>query len=137
MKTRWFAAAALALPLLLAGCVGGAVTNYQGEPEQFAGEPGGDADSGLQAFWLQEGAQLAITLSGSSGCPYIVTSITVLEKAGEGNRISAEVPPIPEDKACTMDFVPHTTVFSTPGEVTTTEPLTIEVMDSEIVLPIK
>jgi len=137
MKSRWMLGAALvALPLMLAGCVA-SVENFRGEPEEFSGEAGGDPDSGIQAFWLHEGAELAITISGSSGCPYIVSSITVVEKADEGNRISADVPALPEDRACTMDFVPHTTVFNTPGTVTTTQPLTIEVMDTEIVLPIK
>ena len=137
MKSRWMLGAALvALPLLLAGCVG-SVENFSGEPEEFAGEAGGDADSGVQAFWLHEGAQLAITVSGSSGCPYVVSGISVLETSDDGNRIAATVPALPADKVCTMDFVPHTTVFSTPGNVTTTKPLTIEVMDTEIVLPIK
>ena len=136
MKSRWmFGASLIAVPLLLAGCVA-SVENFSGEPEHFAGEPGGDAEAGIQAFWIHEGAQLAITISGSSTCPYIVSNITVLEKADEGNRISAEVPAL-SGEPCTMDFVPHTTVFSTPGDITTTKPLTIEVKDTEIVLPIK
>ena len=135
-KSRWmFGAALIAVPLLLAGCVA-SVENFRGEPEEFAGEAGGDAESGVQAFWLHEGAQLAITISGSSTCPYIASGITVLETADEGNRISVDVPPM-TDEPCTMDFVPHTTVFSTPGTITTTKPLTIEVMDTEIELPIK
>ena len=135
MKSRWALALVIAAPLLLAGC-SGAVTNYSGAPEEFAGEPGGDPDSGLQAFWLHEGTQIAITISGSSTCPYIVKGIDVLEPAGEGNRIAADVPPL-GNEPCTMDYVPHTTVFSTPGRITTTEPLTIEVGEQTVVLPVK
>ena len=135
MRARWLLGVVLVAPLLLTGCVG-SVENFSGVPEDFAGEAGGEPDSGLQAFWLHEGAQLAITIYGSSTCPYVVSGITVVEKAGEGNRISADVPALP-DRPCTMDYVPHTTVFSTPGTVTTTEPLTIEVQDNEVVLPVK
>ena len=135
MKSRWLLGVVVAAPLLLSGCVA-SVENFSGAPEDFAGEPGGESDSGLQAFWLHDGAQLAITIYGSSTCPYVVSSISVVDKAGEGNRISADVPALP-DRPCTMDYVPHTTVFSTPGAVTTTEPLTIQVQDKKIVLPVK
>ena len=60
-----------------------------------------------------------------------------LEKeAGEGNAVSIEVPPLP-DQPCTMDLVPHTTEFWTPQDVTTTEPLEITVLEQTIVLPTK
>jgi hypothetical protein len=36
-----------------------------------------------------------------------------------------------------MDFVPHTTVFWTPTDVTTTEPLTVEVAGTTVTVPIK
>jgi len=124
----------LAATLLLAGCA--TATNFSGTPEEWAGEPGGDPDSGVQAFWLNEGGQIAITISGSSTCPYIVSGLRVLDDAQSGNRIAADVPPLP-DRPCTMDYVPHTTVFNTPEPVTTTQPLTIEVMDQVIVLPTK
>jgi hypothetical protein len=43
----------------------------------------------------------------------------------------------PEDEICTADFVPHTTLFWTPTDVSTTEPLTVEVSGYEITVPIK
>ena len=135
-KPRWSLALLLAVPLLLTGCVG-AVDNFSGIPEHVSGEPGGSQDDGLQAFWVKEGAQLAITVFGSSSCPQIVSGITVTETATEGNSIRADFAPIPADKPCTRDFVPHTTVFSTPGTITTTEDLTIESSAGTIVLPVK
>ena len=135
-KPRWSLALLLAVPLLLTGCVG-AVDNFSGVPDHVSGEPGGSEDAGLQAFWLKEGAQIAITVFGSSSCPQIVSDITVLEPKGEGNTIRANFVPIPADKPCTRDFVPHTTVFSTPGNITTTEKLTIESSAGKIALPIK
>lgn len=101
-----------------------------------AGTPGGSADSGLQAFWLANGAQIAITISGSSSCPYVATGIHVIKTRSEGNAISVDVPALP-NRPCSKDSVPHTTVFITPGTITTTVPLTIEVMSTTISLPVK
>jgi hypothetical protein len=42
----------------------------------------------------------------------------------------------PEEEVCTMDFVPHTTVFWTPLKVTN-EPLKVEVGDSAVTVPVK
>ena len=57
--------------------------------------------------------------------------------AGEGNRVAIDVVKRPENEACTMDLAPHTTLFWTPVEVTTTEPLTVEVLGTEVEVPIK
>ena len=38
---------------------------------------------------------------------------------------------------CTMDFVPHTTIFGTPENTTTTQPLNVDVNGEEIVVPVK
>lgn len=124
--------------LLLTGCapIGNTPTaDFPGFPE------GVDVDSHAsegepQAAWLGIGDKIAITIFGSSTCPYVGSAINVVKQAGEGNAVSIEVPPLPE-QPCTMDFVPHTTEFWTPQDVTTTEPLQITVMDQTIELPIK
>ena len=74
---------------------------------------------------------------GSSTCPTVGKEIRVLEKAGEGNRVAIDLVQRPEDEICTADFVPHTTLFWTPVDVTTTEPLVVEVAGSEVQVPIK
>ena len=63
--------------------------------------------------------------------------IRVLEEADEGNRVAIDLVQRPDDEACTMDFVPHTTLFWTPYDVTTTEPLVVEVAGYEITVPLK
>lgn len=140
-----FAAAALASVFLLAACSPptSAAESYAGqpqiedpleenetpEPESPEGEP--------QAEWLQQGGQIAVTLYGSSSCPQVGTDIRVLEPAGQGNSVEIEVAEIPEDQICTADFVPHTTVFWTPQNVSATEVLTVHVADTEIEVPVK
>ena len=132
-------AAALAFAFVLAGCtVTGPTTNFSGLPdeESIANESEG-ADDGVQAFWLQEGSQLGVAISGSSGCPIIGSDIIVVEPKGEGNTVEITTVPRPADEICTMDFVPHTSVFWTPANVTTSEPLTVRVNDQEVELPVK
>lgn len=130
------ATAVAASALLLTGC---SVTptapnaEYPGFPEGVEAE---GAEGEPQAAWLDYGQKIAITLFGSSTCPPIGNKITVLEEAFEGNAVGIELEPLP-DRPCTMDYVPHTTVFWTPEDVTTTEPLLIAVQDQLIVLPIK
>ncbi|WP_133161096.1 hypothetical protein [Microterricola pindariensis] len=123
--------------LLLTGCapIGNTPTgNFPGFPEGT--EPSGDVTGEPQAAWVSEGDKIAITLFGSSTCPYIASTINVVKKADEGNAVSIEVPALP-DQPCTMDLVPHTTEFWTPQDVTTTKPLQITVLDQTIELPIK
>lgn len=90
-----------------------------------------------QVAWWEEGGQLALVVYGSSSCPTVGREIHVLEEAGEGNRVAIDLVIRPEDEICTMDFVPHTTLFWTPVEVTTTEPLIVEVAGTEVEVPIK
>jgi hypothetical protein len=90
-----------------------------------------------QVVWWEEGAQLALVVYGSSTCPTVGKQIRVLDEAGDGNRVAIELVERPEDEICTMDFVPHTTVFWTPTDVTTTEPLVVEVAGDSITVPIK
>ncbi len=79
MKMRTSALIALpvlAASLLLAGCtVTGPTENFSGLPdEEHITQEAGSEDDGLQAFWIEEGDQLAISISGSSTCPVVGSS---------------------------------------------------------------
>jgi len=106
-------------------------------------DPAGDeeetqsSEDGPVVVWWADGGQLALTISGSSTCPVVGEQIRVLEEAGEGNRVAIDLAQRPEDEICTMDFVPHTTLFWTPTTVTTTEPLIVEVFGAEVEVPVK
>ncbi|WP_074260013.1 hypothetical protein [Agromyces cerinus] len=106
-------------------------------------DPAGDevempsSEDGPVVVWWADGGQLALTISGSSTCPVVGEQIRVLEPAGEGNRVAIDLVEQPADQVCTMDFVPHTTLFWTPTTVTTTEPLVVEVADTEVTVPVK
>lgn len=147
-RAGFAAAAALASVLLLAACGPGAgpIENYTGEPvSDHPGdaegntetEPGEEPSEGLAAAWLQQGGRLAVTIWGSSTCPSVGREIRVIDPAGEGNRVAVDLVQRPEDEVCTMDYVPHTTVFWTPLDVTTTEPLVVEVAGQSVEVPIK
>lgn len=101
----------------------------EGEPFDENGEP--------NVVWWEEGGQLALVVYGSSTCPVVGENIRVLDKAGEGNRVAIDVVKRAENEVCTMDLVPHTTLFWTPVEVTTTEPLIVDVIGTEVEVPIK
>ena len=155
------AAVALASVFLLSGCnpSGQAAENFSGLPvaEEAAPvdvdpESGGEIDDPAeeevegpaweesdqpQVAWGEEGGQLALVVYGSSTCPTVGQEIRVLEPAGEGNRVAIDLVQRPDDEVCTMDFVPHTTIFWTPVEVTTTEPLVVEVAGFDVEVPIK
>ena len=90
-----------------------------------------------QVVWWEQGGQLALVIYGSSTCPSVGRDIRVLDKAGEGNRVAIDLVERPDDEICTMDFVPHTTLFWTPVSVTTTEPLEVEVAGTSVTVPIK
>lgn len=152
---------ALASVFLLSGCnpSGQAAENFSGLPvaEEAAPvdvdpEAGGELDDPAeeevegptweesdqpQVAWWEEGGQLALVVYGSSTCPTVGQEIRVLEPAGEGNRVAIDLVQRPDDEVCTMDFVPHTTIFWTPVEVTTTEPLVVEVAGFDVEVPIK
>ena len=142
------AGAAFASVFLLSACAPGTspAEQYQGEPEiehaveqdeEGVAEEEHAAEGETSAVWLQQGGQLAITTWGSSSCPTVGTDIKVVEKAGEGNTVEIVTKDYPEDQACTADFVPYTTVFWTPLDVTTTEPLTVRIEGEEIEVPVK
>lgn len=123
--------------LLLTGCaaIGNTPTgNFAGAPENV--EIDGDFTGAPVASWQQYGQKIAITLFGSSTCPLVGSTINVVKKAEDGNVVSIDVAPLP-DRPCTMDLVPHTTEFWTPENITTTQPLEIQVLDQKVILPIK
>ena len=159
-----FASVAVVSALLLSGCAPGSgpVENFPGLPvldeeAEAAGdaedtEEGGETEDEAEegsaeevpeptcdepyVQYLEDGGRLAITIWGSSTCPIVLTDLRVTAEAGEGNAVEAVLPE-PEDGPCTMDFVPHTTVFSTPADVTTTEPLEVTIGDAVVTVPIK
>jgi hypothetical protein len=165
VRRLMLASAAVVSALLLAGCAPGPgpVENFPGLPElDEQGVAAGDAEdteqggeteteaeegsaeeapepSGDEPYvqYLQDGGRLAITIWGSSTCPTIPTELRVTAEAGEGNAVEAVLPETDDDRPCTMDFVPHTTVFSTPADVTTTEELEVTVGDAVVTVPVK
>lgn len=124
------------LAFALAGCTN-LGSSFLGVPEDHVAGESEQTDDGLQAFWLHEGTEVAIAIWGSSTCPVEGTAIHIVKPAGEGNVVSVDVRPVGDEKICTRDYVPTTTVFYTPGRITTTEPLTIKVNGSQVVLPVK
>ena len=157
-------AVALSSVLLLAGCTasGSAAEDFPGRPVEAdaepvdvgegpddAGDEGGEDEEAEEAvdpmepndspevIWWAEGAQLALIISGSSSCPSVGQEIRVLDEGGEGNRVAITLVERPEDEVCTMDFVPHTTLFWTPYEISTTEELLVEVAGTEVTVPVK
>jgi hypothetical protein len=158
------ATAAVASALLLAGCAPGSgpIEDFPGLPvveedaeaegeaedteeggptedevdeEEVEEEPEPTGDEPVVQY-LNDGGRLAITIWGSSTCPVVPSDLRVTAEAGEGNAVEAELPELP-DGPCTMDFTPHTTVFSTPADVTTTEPLEVTIGDQVVTVPIK
>ncbi|KQO97513.1 hypothetical protein [Leifsonia sp. Leaf264] len=123
-----------ATALVLFGCSaqaqsGKPIDDYAGGPKGVRA-PGG-ADLEPFASWLDHGDQIALTLYGSSGCPPVGESMRVRSS----NSLVVELVPIAPDKACTADYAPHTTVFATPSDVTTTSDVSILVDDQSITLP--
>lgn len=147
-RSRPLAALLFALAALsLTGCAAQG-THFAGvpNPEHVVGETA-TSDAGISASWFVRGAEIAITTWGSSTCPVSGNWIHVVKPRGEGNTVSIDLNPIafdgpaPDgpapDGGCTADRVPHTTLFYTPGAVTTTEPLRILIAGEVLVLPIK
>ncbi|THG30331.1 hypothetical protein E6C70_14610 [Glaciibacter flavus] len=112
------ASVALVLSSCSSGSGGNALEDYAGPPKGVTGLPTAEEPF---AAWLGDGKRIAITLFGSSGCPPIVSRMIV----GASNSLQATVEKIPDDKVCTADYVPHTTVFTTPEQVSTTSDVSI------------
>jgi hypothetical protein len=142
LRRAGLVAVAVASVFLLSACNpgGGAIEHYSGSPvSDHAGDAAGHegAADEVQAAWLQQGGQIAVTIPGSSTCPIVGSNIRVLDEAGEGNRVAVDVIERDKHEICTQDLVPHTTVFWTPVSVTTTEPLVVEVVGETVTVPVK
>ena len=126
------AVAALAVVVAVAGCTaapGKPVTDYAGEPKGVR-PPASSAGGASWAAWLKDGAQVAIVLYGSSSCPPKVASIA----ATGDDRITATPAPAPGG-ICTRDYVPHTTVFTTPERITKIAQVSVVLPDATLTLP--
>ncbi|MEO6828133.1 MAG: hypothetical protein ABI255_10975 [Microbacteriaceae bacterium] len=131
-RSRYTLAACLALALTavvaLAGCSASdpsPVTDYRGEPHGVAAPPS-SAGGAAFAVWLKDGKQFAVTLYGSSTCPPKSSSFRVIGS----NKLKLALEPLP-DRPCTMDYVPHTTVFATPSALRITRDVQIVVPPSQ------
>jgi hypothetical protein len=113
----------------------GGPTEDEADEEEVEEEPEPTGDEPVVQY-LNDGGRLAITIWGSSTCPVVPSELRVTAEAGEGNAVEAVLPEQP-NRPCTMDFTPHTTVFSTPADVTTTEPLEVTIGDQVVTVPIK
>jgi hypothetical protein len=138
-RTAILAVPGLLLVAALAGCStnGTAQQNFSGlPPDDVVSQSSEVTNEGLQAFWLEDGAEIAVSIPGSSSCPTIGRDLVVVRAAGDGNVVSLQTEP-PKSGPCTQDISPHTTTYYTPGPVTTTRPLTIIVGAHKVVLPPK
>lgn len=134
--------------LSLAGCASPtAIEDFSGLPVVPVAAEGEEAEPELEELevpegetsvvYLDYGDRLALVTWGSSTCPVVGTDIVVVQDANSGNSVRIETEPIPADAICTADLVPHTTIFGTPENTTTTKPLLVEVDGEEIEVPVK
>ncbi len=124
--------AVVAAVLLLAGCSSAQVkpvSDYAGEPKGVDA-PASSAGGASWATWMQSGKQFGIVLYGSSTCPPTVQSVKVIGS----NQLEATLSPA-SGGVCTHDLVPHTTVFATPSEVTTSSDVTVKLPDTTLTIP--
>lgn len=100
----------------LAGCAQNStkpVTDYRGEPKGVTAPPS-SAGGAPFSVWLKDGDQFTVTLYGSSTCPPVATRF----KLTGHNKVELTVSTGKDKNAvCTMDYVPHTTVFATPNTI--------------------
>lgn len=135
MRSRIAATIVLAAAgLALAGC-SAVASSYPGTPHDHVDRESEKTDAG-QAFWLDEGERIAITVPGSSTCPMVGTAIEVVKPKLEGNTVTVQFKDW-GDRPCTRDLVPYTTEFWTPSRIATWEPLVIQLPGGSITLPIK
>jgi hypothetical protein len=126
------AVAALAVVTVLAGCTGAPgrpVEDYAGEPKGVQA-PASSAGGASWAAWLEDGAQFAIVLYGSSSCPPKVQNV---DATGD-DTITATLAPAPGG-ICTRDYVPHTTVFATPDRIKQGVEVKVVLPDATLTLP--
>lgn len=117
------AAAAVAAVLVTGSMLAACATPSGGSTEPPAPTPAAETDSpaagDLHAAWLDAGRAVGIVTYGSSTCLPVVDDIE-----GEGSSITVTIAE-PEDKPCTMDYVPRATYVALPAGVDITDDLTI------------
>lgn len=124
-------AGAALLVAALAGCSPSQfkpVDDYAGEAKGVAA-PASSAGGASWAAWLADGRQIGIVLYGSSTCPPLVESISVVSKTA----VKAMLAPAPGG-VCTRDYAPHTTVFDTPSGVSPTSRVDVQLPDATLTL---
>ncbi|WP_308467383.1 hypothetical protein [Rathayibacter soli] len=123
---------AASVAIALAGCSGSStkpITNYPGEPKGVTAPPS-SAGGAPFSVWLKNGAQFTVTTYGSSTCPPVGTDFVVTGT----NKLTVAIKEYP-DKVCTMDYVPHTTVFATPGDIDPHKDVKVTVQALRFTLP--
>jgi hypothetical protein len=115
-----FAAGVVCLAALaLTGCAQNSthpLTDYRGEPKGMT-PPESSAGGAPYSMWLKGGDQFSVTLYGSSTCPPVATRYRLTGKNQVELTVSTTGGSTSSPKPCTMDFVPHTTVFGTPNTI--------------------
>ncbi|GAB3609338.1 hypothetical protein GCM10027414_14630 [Humibacter ginsengiterrae] len=120
-RSRWSSRVAIAsvvaglTVLALAGCSQNStkpITDYKGEPKGVEAPPS-SAGGAPFSVWLKGGDQFTVTLYGSSTCPPVPSRFNLTGH----NKVELTIPKLAKNKVCTMDYVPHTTVFATPNTI--------------------
>ncbi len=141
LRRAALAVAALASVLVLSACAPGktSVEHYPGLPpvseDADAPEAPANDQTAPLAQWLEQGGKIAVTTFGSSTCPPYGTGIEVVEPRGVGNTV--EVAIRQWEASARWTSCPHTTVFWTPMNIATYEPLTVLVEGQEVTVPVK
>ncbi|MHA7985327.1 hypothetical protein ACX9R5_05925 [Rathayibacter sp. CAU 1779] len=102
--------------IALAGCSQNStkpITDYHGEPKGVEA-PASSAGGAPFSVWLKDGDQFTVTLYGSSTCPPVATRFNL---TGHNTMKLTVSTGSDKKKVCTMDYVPHTTVFATPNTI--------------------
>jgi hypothetical protein len=112
-------AAVLVAGTMLAGCATPSGGSTEPPAPTAANETDSPAAAELHAGWLDAGLGVGIVTYGSSTCLPAVDDVE-----GEGSSITVTIAE-PEDKPCTMDYVPRATYVALPAGVDVTQDLTI------------
>ena len=132
LATALVAAALGAVSVIaFAGCAGASpvVKDYRGEPKGIEA-PASSAGGAPWSAWLDGGKRFTLTVYGSSTCPPAASDLVVRSD----NRVQVLFPDPPK-KPCTKDYVPHTTVFDTPGGIDSSKDVTITAQSIRFTLP--
>lgn len=112
-------AALLVAGTMLAGCATPSGGSTEPPAPTAVTETDSPAAAELHAAWLDAGRGVGIVTYGSSTC-----LPTVDDVEGEGSSVTVTIAE-PEDKPCTMDYVPRATYVALPAGVDVTQDLTV------------